>query len=843
MATNAIKENWGAFRPKTATQLARLETLRKLGASNRQTPSSNDSSLVSSDESSNKSASETSRFFSWLSRLEAASSVEKVKPAERVCKELSVYETSCNDLLHAIDQSLGFLDEMENQQRSATSKTSNLIERCQGLVKEQKRLEEIVEKVEIPMSYFNELLRIGPLFGLPLSVGNQNVQLNYSFNTEEERENETHGGNVSEGQKKNTVLEPGSPQFLKECKRIEECIDFLSKHSQFRDAATFKLRFQQLLRKAMTMAKNAVCEALVATTTKLLGKPAANAEAVAAMTDAQLSSQLHMLQIEFRSRTKIGQLQLLVSEIENRADEPVYKSLLVDVHRCYYEQRMRLLSKTVPLRLNQLQKRFWAEKRQKDIVSNEEFSEEKEGNLAQFARESFDVLVSILMSEQQLFAELFSLSSAERAALFARAVRMSSSNETLVEKRRKFENSLLQQLDENCILINMTKELCGSLHSNIRQRIMQQHELNEISDLLEVLNFFQSKMKKGENSHAEFSENSKNENLVIFSSFDPVMSRMITDAKERLKYCAENFIHEKIETFSPNFVALEQEIAQQRQRRQQQQQQQQQLNGEMLMMNQNDDIFFSTVRNTISILNIHHYIDAKSFSALAYRALLATIESIKKSSILIEQNSSSHGTLDALLFSIQQLLTLREQISPFSDTTFAFTETSLDISAMTSHLVSAIGGGGQNIERKESENTSGWFSNFFGGIPTQKQETKDSKKILETQLKESCSAFIEKAKTYVDNDSSLLSFGKNNEEKQQFLASLRQFSSHFTNNIKVLNEKMELYLLSHETKKVLLESVFNCFLAVIEDNDSFPFTEPEKEEIEKIRKNLQNFNE
>ena len=116
------------------------------------------------------------------------------------------------------------------------------------------------------------------------------------------------------------------------------------------------------------------------------------------------------------------------------------------------------------------------------------------------------------------------------------------------------------------------------------------------------------------------------------------------------------------------------------------------------------------------------------FEGLAQEILSECSLSVGRASALIRRAKRSE--LDGLLFSISQLLTLREQIAPF-DSDFAITHRDLDFTQTRQAVRSLLGRGGKSIVEL-----------LQSGAPSLVRSHRDAKAALDVELRQHCEAFI-----------------------------------------------------------------------------------------------------
>lgn len=307
----------------------------------------------------------------------------------------------------------------------------------------------------------------------------------------------------------------------------------------------------------------------------------------------------------------------------------------------------------------------------------------------------------------------------------------------------QMEYQLMTQLLVSCAEFeSIVFQLGGELYKAVRYQMIVQTDLEMLCETIQIL-------------QNEIIQDQIRPRGVSVEAFEPVIDRMIEDAQERLIYCAQVFIRDRIEGFEPT---------------------PQDLNYPERLLNPTSvySTWYPAVEHTLMCLSkIYRYVDVRIFEELASDALQTCTLMLKRGAAEITSE------IDAKLFLIKNLLTLREQITPF-DIGFAIQEVSLDFSVTTealNHLISAD------------------FSPFIHRTET------NAKKDLERQLKVCCTEFI-------DHVVKMLL------EKSTDFESMRL-------ELSAVEEKLNLYLGNTDTVGILFKPVKRKLLESLpEDSDA-----------------------
>jgi hypothetical protein len=145
--------------------------------------------------------------------------------------------------------------------------------------------------------------------------------------------------------------------------------------------------------------------------------------------------------------------------------------------------------------------------------------------------------------------------------------------------------------------------------------------------------------------------------------------------------------------------------------------------------------WYATVRRTLTCLaQLYRCVPRGVFEGLAQELLSGCAASVRRAAVLI--SSRSRSELDGVLFSVSQLLALREQIAPF-ESDFAVTQKALDFSQtrqMVRQLVSST-------VRGRLGGVSGAVEMLSAAVSTVQSQV-DAKRSLDNELRSACEVFI-----------------------------------------------------------------------------------------------------
>uniref|UniRef100_A0A3Q2CU20 Conserved oligomeric Golgi complex subunit 3 n=1 Tax=Cyprinodon variegatus TaxID=28743 RepID=A0A3Q2CU20_CYPVA len=256
------------------------------------------------------------QFFSWFAKLQTHMDLDESAKYRRTRDDLNSYQVQCDAILKDVNAALEHLDSLQKQYLFVSNKTGALHEACEQLLKEQSELVNLAESIQQKLSYFNELENI-------------NTKLN------------------------SPTLSVNSEGFIPMLSKLDDCIEYVSSHPNFKDYPVYLAKFKQCLSKAMHFMKVYVVNTMQSLTSQLTKRP-------------------------------------LIEQIEQRAEKiPEYHQLLDEIHQCYLDQREQLLCPCITSTITDLTKQ-----NSKDHCA--------------LVRSGCAFMVHVCQDEHQLFNEFFS---------------------------------------------------------------------------------------------------------------------------------------------------------------------------------------------------------------------------------------------------------------------------------------------------------------------------------------------------------------------------------------------------------------------------------------------------
>ncbi|RXN01200.1 Conserved oligomeric Golgi complex subunit 3 [Acipenser ruthenus] len=158
------------------------------------------------------------QFFSWFSKLQSQMDQDEGAKFRQTRDFLGGFQEQCDVILNDVNTALQHLESLQKQYLFVSMKTGTLHEACEQLLKEQSELVDLAESIQQKLSYFNELENI-------------NTKLNSS------------------------TLSVNSEGFVPMLAKLDDCIEYVSSHPNFKDCPVYLAKFKQCLSKAMHLMK------------------------------------------------------------------------------------------------------------------------------------------------------------------------------------------------------------------------------------------------------------------------------------------------------------------------------------------------------------------------------------------------------------------------------------------------------------------------------------------------------------------------------------------------------------------------------------------------------------
>lgn len=675
------------------------------------------------------------QFFSWFSKLQVQMDQDEASKYRKTRDVLNGYQEQCDAILDDVNTALDHLDSLQKQYLFVSTKTGTLHEACEQLLKEQSELVDLAESIQEKLSYFNELENI-------------NTKLN------------------------SPTLSVNSEGFVPMLSKLDECIEYVSSHPNFKDYPVYLTKFKQCLSKAMQLIKSHTVNTLQNLTGQLskrdpLGAPNAD-------------NAFTLYYVKFRAAAP--KVRRLIEQVEQRSEIiPEYHQLLEEIHQCYLDQREVLLSPSINSTITDL-----TSQNNKDHCA--------------LVRSGCAFMVHVCQDEHQLYNEFFS--------------KPTSKLDELLEKLCLSLYDVLRPLIIHVVHLETLSELCGIL----KNEMLEDHVQNNVVQLA-AFDAVVKQMLEDVQERLVYRTHIYIQTDII--GYKPAPGDLAyPDKLEMMEKIAQSLKEEQMKLNSSNsFSDVQLEEAENKKLISSDSRLQSSVSPADL-----HGMWYPTVRRTLVCLSkLYRCIDRAVFQGLSQEALSACIQSLLHASDIIQKNKTQ---IDGQLFLIKHLLIMREQIAPFH-TDFAIKEISLDLKKTRDAAFKILNPKAvPNFFRLNSHNAILEF--LLEGTPEIKEHYIDSKKDVDRHLKLSCESFIQQQTLmFVGNLDQLLSRvgalktmavqgGPTYNLSQQPWAQPAKINDVVMSTYRVLKNKlpstlqsMTLYLANKDTEFILFKPVRN----------------------------------
>ncbi|RXN00492.1 Conserved oligomeric Golgi complex subunit 3 [Acipenser ruthenus] len=635
-----------------------------------------------------------SEFFSWFSKLQSQMDQDEGAKCRQTRDFLGGFQEQCDAILNDVNTALQHLESLQKQYLFVSMKTGTLHEACEQLLKEQSELVDLAESIQQKLSYFNELENI-------------NTKLNSS------------------------TLSVNSEGFVPMLAKLDDCIEYVSSHPNFKDCPVYLAKFKQCLSKAMHLMKTYTVNTLQNLTNQLTKRDPSG------LPNAENAFTLFYV----RFRASAPKVRTLIEQIEQRSEKiPEYQQLLNEIHQCYLDQREQLLSPSITSTITDLTSQY-----NRDHCA--------------LVRSGCAFMVHVCQDEHQLYNEFFTKPTAKL--------------DELLEKLCLSLYDVLRPLIIHAIHLETLSELCGILKNEMLDDHVQN---NNGKDMSVIILFVQGTPAALQEALTRACRRLHQVVAFFFSveqlgAFAALVQQMLEDVQERLVYRTHMYIQSDIIGYNPapgdlaypDKLEMMEKIAQSLKEEQKKLPALDSSFSDIQLEDSNSVIksgaseapttrlqptispadlhgmWYPTVRRTLVCLSkLYRCIDRTVFQGLSQEALSACIQSSLKAADAIMKNKTQ---IDGQLFLIKHLLILREQIAPFH-ADFAIKEISLDLKKTRDAAFKILNP--KTVPRFFRLNSHNAILEFLlEGTPEIKEHYIDSKKEVDRHLKSSCEHFIQ----------------------------------------------------------------------------------------------------
>ncbi|PAA93366.1 hypothetical protein BOX15_Mlig026585g1 [Macrostomum lignano] len=611
-------------------------------------------------------------FLEWYKEYEDESDDPSDMLVRSVQAGLQKERSKWQELLQGVSDTLNSLDRLRAQYSEVAGKTNALHHDCEHLLAEQDRLLQRAQQIDTCLDYFNHYDRISAKLNSPyLQVTAESLQ---------------------------PVLS-----------QIDDCLEFVNRHPEFKEAHAYHVKFKQVLARCLTLIHDSVFSVLE--------------NAV-----FSLESQIDQLSPEnaftlfygrFRSHSaKVRPLMELLEDRRSRSQD--YQSALHECAAAYVQHRERLLRPSVQAAVTEMTAR----------CSTDHCS---------LARTGCSFLLHLCDDEESLFRQFFRSLHPLLTAMLRRlcSTFYDAFRPTVVHLQH------LETLSELChILQREAIDLAAQQQQQVQRDGGQDQESTASLDATDTI------------PPAPEPE--------AGAAFVWACRSILADVQERLVYRTHVYANSEILGFrpAPGDLAYPEKLEMMRNIADSLNTGQVSAGGALadaglaaphppssvstnMPLSPADlhGMWYPTVRRTLTLLSkLSRCLDRGTFQGLAQEVLDLCVQSLLSASKSIAGRKTS---VDCDLFLMKHLLILREQVAPFQlDAGGIIKEASLDFSKMRSAAVNLFSARGRLL----ALNRNNAFLQFLlDSHPDVVENTLDCRQQVDSQLRATCQRFITSA--------------------------------------------------------------------------------------------------
>ncbi|XP_046674789.1 conserved oligomeric Golgi complex subunit 3-like [Homalodisca vitripennis] len=526
----------------------------------------------------------TSQFLQWYSSLEKEWIEDEDLVYTNYCKQLAERKEECSQLLTQVESSLNHLNELNKEYRQVTNRTNSLHQVSEQLLADQMKLSDINNAVSERLHQFKVLQLITRRLESP-------------------------------------ALSVNSSTFTQLLDQLDEAIQYMQSHPDYKEAGVYLARYQHCLSRAVSLLRNFVTSVLTQATQQTASYPSSDASHYA------------------RFQASALKLKPILQLVENRSSKfPEYENLLSDCQQLYLAQRESLISESV-------------------LTTVRGLAANMSGDHCSLTRSACAFLIHVSQDELRLYHQFFSFPSPLFTSyleglcislydtLRPLVIHMKHL-ETLAEQCSILRHEMIQeQVQNNPAALEAFGRVAEQLLQDVQERLVFRAHLYLKTDIAdynpspgdlaypEKLEMMESIAQSlHEQEMAALSRSESRASLVSMGSTTSQEIARITTNQRHLPTSSPGDLH---------------------------------------------GMWYPPVRRTLVCLSrLYRCIERPIFQGLSQEALTMCIQSINNAADTIKTNKTS---LDGELFQIKHLLILREQIAPFQ-VDFTVKEMSFDFS-------------------------------------------------------------------------------------------------------------------------------------------------------------------
>lgn len=644
--------------------------------------------------------------------------------------------------------------------------------------------------------------------------------------------------------------------FMQLLATIDECLNFLREHINYKDSAAYIEKYSQCLSKAMTAIRVGVLADLEASVNAVRDRQA-QLDADAGHYPYPDEDTFALIYGVFAGRANSIRSSLTVAE-QRFADVPEYQSMAADCQNAYFSIRQQLLSPVLNKTIEQL------------LVKHSESS-------CALTRNGCAFLLRLCDDEFRLFKQFFNIKDADGRNPYSLSASVPSS---------PLANTVLASfIGTQTSFDDFIESVCRSFYDVLRPIVVHNPHLETLAELCTILKvemieercgLMMSVIQCTQDADASTSDG-KRESIIGEGIINPrsgfvrVMGELVGDVAERIVYRAGLYGQSDILGYrpSPGDLAYPEKLIMMRKIEKEhstvKNSSEKAIDGNGSESVPAVDLYclwYPTIRRTVLCLSkLYRCLDPAVFQSIARDLLSVCCESLEQAAKQIQHNATQkssklRGSLDAELFVVKHLLILREQTSPYRATFSADgsitsdlipqRDYSLDLSkykTSASHLL-------QNRQRWFELSSSNAFLELLFQVPVSISESSgDSRRIIDTQLKLHCHSLIKIAtdliildfSNYMQNVESLSGnetkkSGNTIVEPVSMQDSSAQAFRNLTRFWPEIKEAFDLYIGAKDAEDILLQAVRKQIIDVFTRANDFveKFYDEEQRQIASV---------
>ncbi|CAK1601703.1 unnamed protein product [Parnassius mnemosyne] len=663
-------------------------------------------------------------FLEWYEHLYENSIKADDAPYETYYKQLEERRNECVSLTNQITATMSDLNKLSEEYNLVSNKTNALHNMSEQLLADQTKLSNIGDDIKQKLHYFTQ-------------VEHLSQRLN------------------------STTMSVNSETFFNVLAKIDECLDYMRKNNNFKEAHTYLVKYRHLQNRGISLIRSYIIQVLNHATEQVLAPEEDS-------TDQDSMDTAYAVYFG-KFQAAAPKLRMVISEIEKRAEtNEEYGALLADAQREYAARRARAAGGAAGAALRGAARDHCAA-----------------------LRAACSLLALACRDEYALYAHFFSRPSV-----------------ALDEYLQSLCNGLYETLRPQIIHINHLEtlaELCVILRIEVIEEQVNNdpalHALGQAARAL--LQDAQERLVFRAHVHLRH-------DVLLYRPAPGDLA--YPDKLQMMEQIAISIQEQSLKrsdsrnSMVSDVSATSQEVANiniEAQRRPQASPAD--LHG----------MWYPGVRRTLAALSrLYRCLEKRVFQGLAQEAISLCVQSVDNAA---KQISANKTNIDGELFQIKHLLILREQIAPFQ-VDFVIKETSLDFSNVKNAAYGLI----QRPRQIFSLNSNNTLLEFLlEGTPMVKEHLLDSRKEVDRQLKNCCETFIKHATEIlagplIELTEKVQAFTPIEQLKTQpwatpeeMAVAVKEAQKRIKSHLAPLQRSMQLYLANKETEFILFRPIRN----------------------------------